>query len=123
MNWFGLRRRRGGVQPHRRIIAPAVTAFVVNAPAPQAVLAACDRSPALFRLDVEPESGLVRVWLRGEVEVGNLGSSSSKSFAKLLRKANRRGDEVWVHGQVERHGVDMRVLLRCPPPEEISLVG
>lgn len=108
---------------HRRIIAPAVTAFVIQAPAPQAVLAACDRSPALFRLELEPESGLVRVWLRGETDVGHLGSSSSKSFAKLIRKADRRSDEVWVHGQVERQGVDMQVLLRCPPADEISLVG
>ncbi len=116
-----LRRPPAAAPTRRRVIPPSVHEIVVaDTASRQRLLADCDRSPSLFRLDTISGSAAVQVSFRGEVVVGMLGPDAlAADFARLIAKAAARGDQVWVHGQVQRRGVDLCVVLRCPPPREI----
>jgi hypothetical protein len=116
--------RRAG-QPdgeRRRILAPSAESILVRGTAErQPLLLRCDRSPALFQLALGELAGDVVVRHASGEPLGQLaepGSGLARHYERLLRQAARRGEQVWVHGQVQRDGVELVVVLHCPagPP-------
>jgi hypothetical protein len=59
----------------------------------------------------------VNVVYQGELDVGCIEPAMTPRYARAVRRAESKGRQVWVHGQVERDGVDLVVVLHCPDPE------
>jgi hypothetical protein len=101
------------------VIAPSTDAILVLGTAErQPLLLGLDRAPALFLLAAGAEPGRVEVRSSGGQLIGDLaapGSEVARHYQRALRRATSRGMQLWVHGQVQRAGLDLIVVLHCPP--------
>ena len=84
----------------------------------QPLLLGLDRAPMLFQLVPGAEAGHVEVRAAGGQLIGELaapGSATARHYQRALRRAAGQRSQVWVHGQVQRAGLDLIVVLHCPP--------
>jgi hypothetical protein len=119
--WTYLGRSRPDRSP-RFVVAPSSDSQLLDtADVSQTALAGCDRSPALLRLVPGDGTGDVRALFDGALEVGRLSPELATGFHRLIGRAQARGQQFWVHGQVERRDLDLVVVLHCPSPDRIRL--
>jgi hypothetical protein len=101
------------------VIAPSSDAiFVLGTAGRQPLLLRLDRAPTLFQLTVGAEPGRIEVRTSSGDLLGELatpGSATVRHYQRILRRAGGPGAQVWVHGQVQRAGLDLIVVLHCPP--------
>jgi hypothetical protein len=120
-SWSHFGRPRPDRSP-RFVAAPSSDSQLLDSAAvSQTALAGCDRSPALLRLVSGERTGDVRALFDGELEVGRLPPELATGFRRLIGRAQARGQQFWVHGQVERRDLDLVVVLHCPSPDRIKL--
>ncbi|MCW2490982.1 MAG: hypothetical protein QOH56_662 [Pseudonocardiales bacterium] len=82
----------------------------------QVELGAAERSPTQFRLvDPANDRDEIEVLMHGVTVVGFLDPEVTRGYRRFVRRATANGRQVWVHGQVVRVGVDLCVVLHCPP--------
>lgn len=111
------RRTRGPVRPPRRVVlAPTADAvLLLGTQHRQQLLFTADRSPSLFQLVPPGPDGQVQVLDAADRTVGHLAEPVATAYRRRLARARRRGEQWWVHGQVVREGLDLQVVLHCPP--------
>jgi hypothetical protein len=57
----------------------------------------------------------IEVLMHGVTVVGFLDPEVTRGYRRFVGRATANGRQVWVHGQVVRVGLDLCVVLHCPP--------
>jgi hypothetical protein len=100
------------------VIAPSADAIhVLGTAERQPLLLRLDRAPTLFQLTFGAEAGQIEVRTSNGQLLGDLaapGSAIVRHYQRTLRRAAGHEMQVWVHGQVQRAGLDLIVVLHCP---------
>jgi hypothetical protein len=108
----------------RRIVPPSVeTIRVLGTAERQSLLLGCDRAPSLFQLTPDESAQLIAVMHSDGRQLGHLAEAdtpTTRHYQRELRRVGRRGQQLWVHGQLQREGLELVLLLRCPAPQSPS---